>query len=103
MLHSLDLVNGTGKTKLAKGLANYKKYLESINENVSPKTQRLFNDLSKQYQCEWIENDVIYIKEFEMLIRPPYSSKNCEGGSDNKAKDRVMHILNQFNLKSHSQ
>lgn len=78
----------------------YKKYHESINEAVSAKTQKLFGDLSKQYQCEWKEGDTIFFKEFNMYVRPPYGPKNCEGGSDEKAKQRVKHILKEFNTKS---
>jgi len=76
---------------------SYKKYLNSINENVSKEVQNLFHILSKQYVCEWSDGDAIFFKEFNMYVRPPYGPKNCEGGSDEKAKSRVKHILKEYN------
>ena len=63
---------------------------------MSPCVQHLFDELAKQYDCEWRENNVIYFKEFDMFIKPPYSPSNCEGGSSDKAKERVKHILTKF-------
>ncbi len=90
----------TVREKLRKSVNKYKQYLNGINEHVAPRIQRLFDDLSKQYQCEWKDNDAIYFPEFNMHIRSPYGADSCEGGSDEKAKQRVKHILTEFAAKS---
>ena len=97
-----DAIEPTVETKLKDSIQRYKKYVDGLNERVPPNIQRLFDDLSKQYQCEWRDNDAIYFVEFDMYIRSPYGPKNCEGGSDTKAKQRVQHILQEFFHKSPS-
>ncbi len=89
----------TLEERIEKSVRKYKQYLKGINERVSPQIQRLFDDLSKQYLCEWREGDSIYFNEFEMYIRAPYGPESCEGGSDSKAKQRVQHILSEFAAK----
>ena len=66
---------------------------------MTPSVQKLFDDLSKQYECEWQNDNVIYIKEFEIHINPPYTAECCDGGSNEKAKERLKHILENFALK----
>ena len=95
-----DLSESSVETKLKKSIEKYKKHLNGLNEKVSVSIQQLFDNLSKQYQCEWRDEDSIYFTEFNMHIRPPYGPTNCEGGSDEKAKQRVTHILTEFSAKS---
>ena len=94
-----NLAEGTAKDKLRKSVEKYKRYLSGLNDRVPTKIQTLFNDLSKQYLCEWKDEDSIYFTEFNMYVRPPYGPENCEGGSNEKAKQRVKHILSEFAAK----
>ncbi len=97
-----DTLEPTVEAKLKDSIKRYQKYVDGLNEHVPPNIQRLFNDLSKQYQCEWRDADAIFLTEFDMYIRSPYGPKNCEGGSDIKARQRVRHILEEFSHKSTS-
>eukprot|EP00826_Nyctotherus_ovalis_P059398 TRINITY_DN8254_c0_g1_i9.p1 TRINITY_DN8254_c0_g1~~TRINITY_DN8254_c0_g1_i9.p1 ORF type:complete len:190 (+),score=59.34 TRINITY_DN8254_c0_g1_i9:90-659(+) len=88
--------------KLQRNLIRRKKFVGGLNDKVSGRVQRLFDILAKQYECEWREGNVMYFKDFDMLVSPPYNSENCEGGLNEKAKERVKHILVEFAAKNKS-
>jgi len=94
-----NLSEDTVQAKLKKNVEKYRKYLSGYNDKVPSKIQQLFNDLARQYDCEWKDENVIYFKEFNMSIMPPYGPSNCAGGSNDKARDRVKHILAEFESK----
>ena len=86
--------------KLQRNLLKRKKFVAGLNDKVSAHVQKLFDILSKQYECEWREENAIYFKDFDMLVSSPYNSDNCEGGSNERAKERVKHILVEFAAKN---
>ena len=90
----------TIEAKIKKSVDRYKKFLAGLNDKVTPYVQHLFNELSRQYDCEWKENNEIYFKEFDMYIKPPYSVSNFEGGSNEKAKERIKYIVTKFQGRS---
>ena len=96
-IHQLaDLREGTVKSKLKKSCEKYKKFLDGLNDKVPPHIQKLFNELSKQYDCEWKDEKIIYIKDFNITISPPYLPENCGGDSNEKANERLKYILANF-------
>ena len=95
-----DLLEGTVEGKLRKNIEKYGKYLAGLNDKVSANIQKLFDNLAKQYDCEWRDGNTIYFKDFDMSVKPPYTPSSCEGGSNDKAKERVKHILAEFATKS---
>eukprot|EP00831_Metopus_contortus_P074071 TRINITY_DN6761_c0_g1_i4.p3 TRINITY_DN6761_c0_g1~~TRINITY_DN6761_c0_g1_i4.p3 ORF type:complete len:126 (+),score=21.18 TRINITY_DN6761_c0_g1_i4:178-555(+) len=85
--------------KLEKNAARWKRLWEGINEEVSEQAQALYSELDKQYAIEWGPKNAIHFKEFKMDILPPYTAEALRGGNDERARERVKHIIHSFSLK----
>jgi hypothetical protein len=76
-------------------LKQAEKSLESLNKNVKPEIQLLYDRLSLIYtSCRWSGNNIEILEEY--LIDPPYDTVKVLPGKDGTGIDRMRKIVSHI-------
>jgi hypothetical protein len=76
-------------------LKQAEKSLESLNKNVKPEIQLLYDRLSLIYtSCRWSGNNIEILEEY--LIDPPYDAVKVLPGKDGTGIDRMRKIVSHI-------
>ena len=76
--------------KEAEALMHAEAEIESVNFDVTPEAQSLFDRLRNIFPCKWMGKDMLIFENIK--ISPPYDTPKAIGGNDD-GLDRISKVL----------